>query len=137
MRAREQIYSLEEYLELEKSSDEKFEFWNGNVWSMSGASFAHNIIVQNLNIEIGSQLREKDCRAFPSDLRIKVPAHPPYRYPDLTALCGKAKIEQIGGIDMLVNPQLIVEVLSDSTKRLTAAINSAVTNQSRVLRNIF
>lgn len=79
MRAREQIYSLEEYFELEKSTDEKFEFWNGNVRSMSGASFHHNVIVRNLNIEIGSRLREKDCRAFPSDLRVKVPARPPYR----------------------------------------------------------
>ncbi|MGI8882664.1 MAG: hypothetical protein ACR2IA_00265 [Pyrinomonadaceae bacterium] len=45
MKAIKQIYSLEEYFELEKSADEKFEFWDGNVWSMSGASFAHNIIV--------------------------------------------------------------------------------------------
>ena len=89
MQAREQIYSLEEYLELEKSSDEKFEFWNGNVWSMSGASFNHNRIVRNLNTEVDLQLREKGCEAFPSDLRVKVPDFPPYRYPDLTALCGK------------------------------------------------
>lgn len=116
MQAIKQIYSLEEYFELEKSSDEKFEFWDGNVWSMSGASFSHNTIVQNLNIDLGAQLREKNCRSFPSDLRVKVPAFPPYRYPDLTALCGEAEIERIGGIDVLVNPQLIVEVLSDSTE---------------------
>jgi len=73
MKAIKQIYSLEEYFELEKSADEKFEFWDGNVWSMSGASFAHNIIVQNLNIDVGSQLRRKGCQSFPSDMRIKVP----------------------------------------------------------------
>ena len=111
-----QIYTLEGYFELEKSTNEKFEFFNGEVWSMSGASFSHNIIVQNLNIEIGSALRGKGCQSFPSDMRIKVPDYPPYRYPDLTALCGKAEIEKIGGIDMLVNPQLIVEVLSGSTE---------------------
>lgn len=111
-----QIYTLEDYLKLEKSTNEKFEFWDGNVWSMSGASFAHNRIVRNLNTEVDLQLRNKGCEAFPSDLRIKVPAYPPYRYPDLTALCGKAEIEKIGGIDMLVNPQLIIEVLSDSTE---------------------
>lgn len=116
MKAIQQIYSLEEYLELEKSSDEKFEFWNGEVWSRSGASFSHNRIVRNLSTEIDLQLREKACEAFPSDLRVKVPAFPPYRYPDLTALCGAAEIEQIGGIDVLINPQLIVEVLSDSTE---------------------
>ena len=111
-----QFYTLEDYLELEKSTNEKFEFFDGEVWSMSGASFAHNRIVQNLNFEVESQLREKGCQSFPSDLRVKVPDYPPYRYPDLTALCGKAEIEKIGGIDMLVNPQLIVEVLSDSTE---------------------
>lgn len=116
MKVIEQIYSLEEYIELEKSTNEKFEFWNGNVWSMSGASFAHNRIVQNLNAEVELQVREKGCQSFPSDMRIKVPAYLPYRYPDLTALCGKAEIEKIGGIDMLVNPQLIIEVLSDSTE---------------------
>ena len=116
MKAIKQIYSLEEYFELEKSTNEKFEFWDGNVWSMSGASFSHNRIVRNLNTEVDLQLREKGCEAFPSDLRVKVPDYPPYRYPDLTALCGKPEIEKIGGIDMLVNPQLIVEVLSDSTE---------------------
>ncbi|HSK71531.1 MAG TPA: Uma2 family endonuclease [Pyrinomonadaceae bacterium] len=111
-----QVYSLEDYFELEKSTNEKFEFWDGNVWSMSGASINHNLIVRNLNTEVDLQLRDKGCSAFPSDLRIKVPAFPPYRYPDLTALCGKPEIEKIGGIDVLVNPQLIVEVLSDSTE---------------------
>ena len=73
MQAIKRIYSLKEYFELEKSTDEKFEFWDGNVWSMSGASFDHNRIVRNLNTEIDLQLREKGCEAFPSDLRIKVP----------------------------------------------------------------
>jgi len=116
MQAIKQIYSLEEYIELEKSTNEKFEFWKGNVWSMSGASFNHNRIVQNLNVEIELQLREKGCQSFPSDMRIKVPDYSPYRYPDLTALCGKAEIENFKGQEMLVNPHLIVEVLSDSTE---------------------
>lgn len=111
-----QIYTLDEYFDLEKSTNEKFEFWDGHVWSISGAAYAHNIIVRNLNTEIDLQLREKGCSVFPSDMRIKVPAYPPYRYPDLTALCGKPEIEKIGGIDMLVNPQLVVEVLSDTTE---------------------
>lgn len=111
-----QVYSIEEYLELEKKYEEKLEFWDGNVWSMSGASNAHNRIVMNLSIEIGSKVREEGCFAYPSDMRIKVPSYSPYRYPDLTAGCGKPEIEQIGEIEMLVNPQLIVEVLSDSTE---------------------
>ncbi len=112
----EKVYSLSDYLELEKSTDEKFEFWDGNVWSMSGATYPHNQVVMNLLLELGTRLRDKGCNSFPSDMRIKVPEYPPYRYPDLTALCGEPQIEKIGGIDMLVNPQLIVEVLSDSTE---------------------
>ena len=111
-----QVYSLEEYLDLEKRSEEKFEFWDGHVWSMSGASAPHNQIVMNLSIDIGSSVRENGCHAYPADMRIKVPSYSPYRYPDLTALCGKPEFEKIGGIDMLVNPQLIVEVLSESTE---------------------
>ena len=116
MKAIKQIYSLEEYIELEKSTNEKFEFWKGDVWSMSGASYSHNRIVQNLNVEVEQQLREKGCESFPSDMRIKVPSYSPYRYPDLTALCGKAEIENFRGQVLLVNPQLIVEVLSKSTE---------------------
>lgn len=111
-----QIYTLDEYFELEKSTDEKFEFWDGNVWSMSGAAYAHNLIVRNMGTEIDLQLRHKGCHSFPTDMRIKVPDYAPYRYPDLSALCGNPEIEKVGGIDMLVNPQLIIEVLSDTTE---------------------
>ncbi len=83
---------------------------------MSGASYAHNQVVMNLSIELGSKIREKGCSIFPADMRIKVPSYEPYRYPDLSALCGEPKLEKIGSIEMLVNPQLIVEVLSDSTE---------------------
>ncbi len=111
-----QIYSLDEYLELEKRSEERLEFWDGNVWSMSGASPTHNQIVMNLSIDLGSRAREKGCTAYPADMRIKVPAYPPYRYPDLLLLCGEPRFEHLGGVDMLVNPQLIIEVLSESTE---------------------
>ncbi|MGI8882665.1 MAG: Uma2 family endonuclease [Pyrinomonadaceae bacterium] len=67
-------------------------------------------------MDVGSQLRRKGCQSFPSDMRIKVPDYPPYRYPNLTALCGNPEIENIGGLELLINPQLIVEVLSDSTE---------------------
>ena len=110
------VYSLAEYFELEKNSEEKFEFWDGSVWSMSGAKYAHNQIVANVSIDLGGKLRDKGCRFLPSDMRVKVPSYSPYRYPDITALCATPVIEQMGGIDVLVNPHLIVEVLSDSTE---------------------
>lgn len=109
-------YTLEEYFALELGSEEKYEFRNGDVFCMSGASLAHNQIVMNFGSETRMQLRERGCQVFPADLRIKVPAYPPYRYPDLTALCGSPEIETIGGLDVLLNPALIVEVLSPSTE---------------------
>ncbi len=112
----QKLYSLEDYLELEKNSEEKFEYWGGTVWSMSGASYAHNLVVRNLLSELDSRLRDTGCNVYPSDMRIKVPSYSPYRYPDMTALCGEPQIENYGEIEMLANPQLIIEVLSDSTE---------------------
>src|SRR4028119_42999 len=111
-----QKYTLEEYLELDEKSEEKFEYWDGNVWTMSGASLAHNTIVLNFGSELRTGLHPLGCRAFPSDMRIFVPDYPPYRYPDVTALCGRPEIKKTGNLELLTNPQLIVEVLSDSTE---------------------
>jgi len=61
-------------------------------------------------------LRERGGRVFSANMRIKVPSLPPYRYADLSALCGAPSFETIGGVDVLINPTLIVEVLSDSTE---------------------
>jgi Uma2 family endonuclease len=112
----ERRYTLEEYLELERTSEERFEFWDGEIFCMSGVSEEHAEIETNLIVSLKSRLRTRDCRVFPANMRIKVPAAPPYRYADLSALCGKAQFEEIGGVDALVNPQLIVEVLSPSTE---------------------
>jgi Uma2 family endonuclease len=70
----------------------------------------------NLRTETHLQLRDRGCHVFPADMRIKVPAYLPYRYPDLTALCGKPEVEKTGRLDMLLNPSLIIEVLSKSTE---------------------
>ncbi|MGI8654711.1 MAG: Uma2 family endonuclease [Pyrinomonadaceae bacterium] len=111
-----QPYTLEEYFALELANNEKYEFWNGEVFCMSGASLAHNQIAINMGTEARMQLRERGCQVFPSDLRVKVPAYLPYRYPDLTAMCEQPVIEKLGGLEMLVNPALIVEILSPSTE---------------------
>jgi Uma2 family endonuclease len=110
-----QKYTLEEYFELERNSEEKWEFWDSSVWSMSGASFVHEDIVSNLLRELGNRL-PKGCRASGSNVKVKVPIFPPYRYPDLTIVCGRREKEIIGGLEVLLNPQVIVEVLSPSTE---------------------
>src|SRR5256714_13232041 len=112
----ERRYTLEEYLELERTSEERFEFWNGEVFCMSGASAEHERILRNMLVYLTLKIGGRGCEAFTSNIRIKVPSAPPYRYADLSALCGDAQFEEIGGVDALVNPQLIVEVLSPSTE---------------------
>jgi Uma2 family endonuclease len=116
MRALEnQIYTLEEYLELDHNSEEKIEFWDGHIFTLAGASSNHNQILVNSIFSLQLKLRGKGCRVFPSDMRVKVPDYLPYRYPDLSALCGEAKFEKMKNQELLVNPSLIVEILSDST----------------------
>jgi Uma2 family endonuclease len=112
----ERKYTLEEYFELERSSEEKWEYWDGRVFCMSGASLAHNQITTNIITEARLQLRQRGCRVFGGDMRVKVPAYPLYRYPDVSALCGKPEIERAGGLDLLTNPALLAEVLSPSTE---------------------
>jgi Uma2 family endonuclease len=112
----ERRYTLEEYLELDRTSEERLEFWDGEIFCMSGGSEEHDEIETNMIVFLKSQLRERGCRIFSANMRIKVPSAPPYRYGDLSALCGKAEFEEIGGVDALINPQLIVEVLSPSTE---------------------
>jgi Uma2 family endonuclease len=109
-------YTLDDYIELEKTSEERLEFWDGNIWSMSGASLPHNQVQGNIYFALRSKLQGKGCSIFPSDMRVKVPVYSPYRYPDLSALCGEAEVEKFKGLDVLINPQLIVEILSDSTE---------------------
>ena len=113
-------YTLEEYAELEKiaeaCSEERLEYFEGNVWSMAGASPNHEEISANLITALKNALRGRGCRVFGSNLRVKVPIYQPYRYPDLTALCGQPIYENFYGLEVLTNPPLIVEVLSPSTE---------------------
>lgn len=109
-------YTLEEYFDLERSTNERFEYWNGEVFSMSGGSDEHDQIESNTHLSLRLALRERECRVFTGNMRIKVPSLPPYRYGDVSALCGQPIFEKIGGVDTLTNPALIIEVLSDSTE---------------------
>ena len=111
-------YTLEDYIELEKDSEERWEFFEGEVWSMAGASPNHEETVANLITSLNNGLRKnkRDCKVFGSNLRLKVPVYEPYRYPDVTVVCGTPIYENLLGLEMLVNPLLIVEVLSDSTE---------------------
>ena len=107
-------YTFEEYLELERSTREKHEYFRGEVFAMGGASEAHNLIVGNVLSGLHQQLRGKPCRVYPSDMRVKISPSGLYTYPDVVVVCGPPQIEQPG--DTLLNPTLLVEVLSESSE---------------------
>lgn len=109
-------YTLEEYFALELTGDARYEFWDGEIVCMSGGSQRHARISGNVYFSLRQQLSGRPCEAFTSDLPIKTPLLPPYRYPDASVVCEKAEIEKIEGIEVLTNPTLIVEVLSPATE---------------------
>ena len=108
--------SAEEYLEMERTSQEKHELHHGTVITMTGSSLKHNQIVRNLIIGIGSYLKGKSCSVFPSDLRTKVSTTDSFTYPDVTIVCGEPELLD-EHFDTLLNPSVIIEVLSPSTEK--------------------
>lgn len=108
-------YTIEEYVELIKTTEEKIEYFDGELFSMAGGKFAHSAIASNVQFALSQRFVKRLCRGFSGDLVLKVPAAPPFRFPDVSVVCGEPMVENLYGIDLLVNPILIVEVLSDST----------------------
>jgi Uma2 family endonuclease len=108
-------YTLEEYLELDRNSEERYEYFDGEVFAMAGGSPNHARLSGNIYSALQSKLRGGRCEAFNSEMRLKVPLALPYRYPDASVVCGEPIFDEIDGQQMLVNPVLIVEVLSPST----------------------
>jgi Uma2 family endonuclease len=112
-----------EYLAFEREQcDVKHEYLDGRIipmaetiQGMAGASLAHNRIVSNLVITLGTQMRGRPCDIFSSDMRIHIPATGLYTYPDIAALCGEPEFED-DQLDVLLNPTVIIEVLSPSTE---------------------
>ena len=109
-------YSLEEYLEMDAKSEARLEYWEGEIFDMSGASDNHDHIEGNVFLYLKLRTKAQGCRVFTANMRIRVPSMPPYRYGDTSALCGLPQFVKIGGVDVLTNPALIIEVLSDSTE---------------------
>lgn len=102
----------EEYLSLERQAEVKSEYVDGTVIAMPGVSERHNLIVVNLITGLKPQLKEKGCRVYPGDLKVNVGSR--FFYPDVFAICGDTAF--VGeGTDVITNPSLIIEVLSEST----------------------
>lgn len=108
------MYSEQEYLELERAAEYRSEYYRGEIFAMAGAGRNHNRITENLSIEIGIFLKGKSCQSFSRDMRMHIPENTLYTYPDLVIVCGKPEFQD-QETDTLLNPSVIVEVLSPST----------------------
>jgi Uma2 family endonuclease len=105
-----------EYLATERRATHKNEYTNGRVYAMAGASRVHNLIVGNTFAELRAQLRGRPCEAYVNDMRVKVERTGMYTYPDVVGLCDQPRFED-DSLDTLLNPTVIIEVLSPSTER--------------------
>ncbi|MCU0424675.1 MAG: Uma2 family endonuclease [Candidatus Kapabacteria bacterium] len=104
----------DEYLAFERSSPEKHEYYQGEIFRMGGASNPHNIISVNIIGALRTQTRGKSCRVYASDMRTFIPTGL-YTYPDVLIVCGKPEfLDNV--FDTLLNPVVIIEILSGSTK---------------------
>src|SRR4051794_26256701 len=111
------LVSLAEYLEMERHSEIRHEYINGRVYAMSpGSSDTHHLICWNLIRALSDQTRNRPCRVYHADMRVKVSPTGIYTYPDIAALCGKPRLENFKGVDTLLNPSVLIEVLSPTTE---------------------
>lgn len=106
--------TVAEYLAFERSSESKHEFFDGELFAMTGGTPAHSLIASNFIREAGNALKDRPCVVYTSDLRVKVNATGLYTYPDVTIVCGEQKFDD-DQRDTLINPTIVVEVLSKST----------------------
>ena len=105
-----------EYLRLERQAEYKSEYLNGEIFAMSGASRKHNLLTVNISASLNQQLRGKACEVYASEMRVKVRATGLYTYPDVVVVFGEPQLED-EYLDTLLNPTVLVEVLSKSTER--------------------
>ena len=109
-------YTPQEYLAMERQAEGKSEYFQGEIFAMAGGSEEHNLIALNIASELRNQLKGKPCRVYPSDMRVWIPAYEKYTYPDVTVVCGQPQFQD-GTRDTLLNPTVMIEVLSPSTEK--------------------
>ncbi len=105
----------QEYLAWERLQETRHEYVNGEIHAMTGASRRHNLVNGNIFAALHSRMRGKPCEVYSNDMRVKVNATGMYTYPDIVVACGQPQFED-QSVDTLLNPLLIVEVLSESTE---------------------
>jgi len=108
-------FTPQEYLALERKSETRNEYYNGEIFAMAGASREHNLIAGNLFRDIGNQLEDRPCETYMNDMRVWIEATGLYTYPDVVVVCGEPRFQN-REVDTLLNPAVIVEVLSPTTE---------------------
>lgn len=108
-------HSAGEYLALERAADHKSEFHDGQIYAMGGASRKHNLVSGNVFRELSLQLKDRPCEAYVNDMRVKAALAASYHYPDIAIVCGEPQFED-DVADTLLNPVVLIEVLSPSTE---------------------
>ena len=106
----------EEYLAFERASEERHEYADGEVFAMAGCSRKHSLAAQNVARELGNALLDGPCEVHGSDMKIRAAQPTRYHYADASVACGQPLFED-DAEDVLLNPKLVVEVLSKSTER--------------------
>jgi len=107
-------YTVEEYLVFERESAEKHEYIDGEIIAMAGASREHNLIGTNTTVALATHLRGKGCEVYANDMRVRMKGKG-YGYPDVVVVCGEPEFAD-EEFDVLLNPMIVVEVLSPSTR---------------------
>ncbi|MBC8051533.1 MAG: Uma2 family endonuclease [Sphingobacteriaceae bacterium] len=111
-----QLLTPDEYLEFEKDSPQKHEFFQGEIFAMAGAEKNHNEIFSNLFVDIGTKLKGKPCKPYGSDLRIHIPQNSLYTYPDISIICRKLDSDIQDAKFTATEPTILIEILSPSTR---------------------
>lgn len=106
----------EQYLAFERECEYRNEYIDGEIRAMTGASREHNLIGLSIASELRACLKGRKCEVYHADMRVRIPSANVYTYPDVVAVCGEPKFED-GHLDTLLNPTVVVEVLSKSTAR--------------------
>ncbi|MEA1051424.1 Uma2 family endonuclease [Lamprobacter modestohalophilus] len=106
----------QQYLAWERQQATRHEFFDGEIFAMTGASREHNLVCGNAFATLHAQLRGKPCELYNNDMRVKVSDTGMYTYPDIAAACAEPQFED-AEVDTLINPALMIEVLSDSTEQ--------------------
>src|ERR1041385_5553388 len=107
--------TVDEYLEFERTSTEKHEYFRGEVFAMSGASPRHNIIFTNLIGELYTALKGKPCRPYGSDMKVQIPENTLFAYPDISIFCGDVK-RLDNDKEYIIGPSVLIEILSPSIR---------------------